>query len=495
MNRKEFIKLTSLTSGWIVAGGMGTFLNSCRKDNVMMRTAIKVKEGSFSKALTFPGLLNKGASLTSFATVAQLVGEKSTSVWTYNGSCLGPTIEINKGDNFSTKYINELSEESVIHWHGLLLPSDMDGHPDNTVFPGNSFDYNFPIIQRAGAYWYHPHTHMKTARQVYMGLAGFFIVRDSEELSLNLPSGANEIPLAIQDKRFFHDYSINYNPTMDDVMTGYLGDAIIVNGTFAPYHEVKAEWYRLRILNGSNARIYNLNFSNGNTFYIIGNDGGLLPAPIQATSVLLAPGERCDLLLDLSSGNIGDEIYLQNNVFNGDNFQGADSFKILKFKITQKGSNSFTLPSSLSLINPIQVLPTTFVRNFDISNASGGAHAQHGAGSGMMEHKINGKAFDMKRIDAVVNAGDTEVWHFDNSMGNEPHPMHMHGVQFQVISRTGGRSQLFPVEGGWKDTVLVMAKEQVKVAVTFPNYKGKFLMHCHNLEHEDSGMMINFEIQ
>jgi len=313
-----------------------------------------------------------------------------------------------------------------------------------------------------------------------------FIVRDEEEAALNLPSGEFEIPLIIQDKRFSGS-SLDYSPTEDEIMKGYLGEEILVNGIHSPYVSVEAGWYRLRVLNGSTARLYKLAFSNNLDFYIIGSDGGLLAAPQKVSSQLLAPGERLDILVNFSSTSPGKSFYLESRKYSEYDEQGRQEFNILKFTVDRTSNRSFTLPTMLSTITPIPTASAVATRIFDISAAGAG----HGGGGG---HAINGKMFDMHRVDETVEAGSTEIWEFDNRMGDEKHPMHIHGVQFQLLERKGGRNSITAAEKGWKDTVLVMPGEKVRVIMTFPLYTGVFVFHCHNLEHEDDGMMLNFKI-
>jgi FtsP/CotA-like multicopper oxidase with cupredoxin domain len=279
---------------------------------------------------------------------------------------------------------------------------------------------------------------------------------------------------------------------MGEVMTGYMGETIIVNGVASPFAEVKTKYYRLRILNGSNARIYNLALSNNADIIIIGNDGGLLKNPVTVKNILLAPGERLDALVNFAGLNPGTEVFLQSSAFsNGGNAQGEQGFKILKFKVTQSESDTFILPAQLSSFDPINPSSSSRTRNFIINGMqmSGGMNMNM---SGI--HKINGKIYDRNRIDETVSANTTETWVFDNSQGNEPHPMHLHGVHFQVMERRGGRGQLIPSEGGSKDTVLVLPGETVRVLVPFAELKGVFVFHCHNLEHEDDGMMLQYQL-
>jgi blue copper oxidase len=275
-----------------------------------------------------------------------------------------------------------------------------------------------------------------------------------------------------------------------------MGSNILVNGVYSPFKDVKTRNYRLRVLNGSNGRIYNLALSNGVSFSVIGSDGGLLPSPRTVSSLLLGPGERADLIVDFSNYAIGTELFLESKTFSAGATQGTQSFKIMKFKVTQKDKDSYTLPATLSAINSISKGNAMKTRSFDISNGGMGNMGGMGNGGMMMKgmHRINNKVYDHSRIDETVQSGSTEIWVFDNSLGNEPHPMHIHALQFQVLERSGGRNGLIPTEGGWKDTVLLLPGEKVSVIMTFGQNKGKYVLHCHNLEHEDDGMMLQFEI-
>jgi blue copper oxidase len=502
MERRDFIKRGSMTAilGLIAPS---ILLESCRKSSMKMDSfsQVKVIEGLFNTILPIPSSVNAAGinSLTAQRAIASIIKNKSTNVYGYHGGILGPLIKVNNGDMLAINFTNNLSEETNVHWHGLLVPQNMDGHPDNVVSAGGSYQYNFSINQRAGLYWYHPHPNMKTARQAYMGLAGFFIVNDAEETALNLPSGNYELPIVIQDKRFYPDYSLNYSPNSGDKMNGFFGQYIVVNGVYSPSKDVDTCWYRVRVLNGSTARIYNLALSNGATFHVIGSDAGLLSVPENVSSILLSPGERIDLLINFSSYTLGTEIFLQSNSFSGSDVQGSDSFKIMKFNVTQQVSNSFSLPSSLSSIIPIPASQATTTRTWilgEMNMGSGNMGGMSDSSGGMnMQHTINDKTYQSNEILASVNAGSTEIWEIDNSKNTEIHPMHIHGVQFQILERIGGRNSLIASEKGWKDTVLLMPNEKIKLIMTFPQNKGKFLIHCHNLEHEDSGMMVNFEIK
>jgi blue copper oxidase len=498
MERRKFLKSGGLVSiASLVIPSL--IIESCKKKSMDMNhvlgSSISIKEGSFNTLLPVPSFVkpNEISMFSAQNTSSQLIKGQTSSVYGYHNSILGPMIKANNGDSISINFMNQLTEETNIHWHGLVIPQAMDGHPDHIIPSGSSFNYQFNINQRAGMYWYHPHPEMKTSKQVFMGLAGFFIVNDVEEENLNLPKNEFEIPLVIQDKRINSDYSLNYTPTETDKMNGYLGQYILINGLHSTYKEVESTYYRVRILNGSTARIYNLALSTNAQFTVIGSDGGLLSTPEKVSSLLLAPGERIDILIDFSGLSIGSEVYLQSNTFDGASIQGTEQFKLLKFLVTKKSNQSFTIPTLLSTITPINTSPSLKVRTWVL----GGGMSGMGSMPGMtmnMPHTINDKTYVSSEILASVKAGDTEIWEIDNSMNTEIHPFHIHGVQFQVLSRTGGRGQLIASEKGWKDTVLLMAYEKVRVIITFPQNKGKYVIHCHNLEHEDSGMMVNYEI-
>ncbi|MEO7989292.1 MAG: multicopper oxidase domain-containing protein [Chryseolinea sp.] len=488
MKRREFIKSTGLSTISALVGS-SLLLKACHTEEDMIGEPNWIVEGGFDRPLLIPPTVSSNVQLTSQSISDEMLTGKMTSILSYRDGLLGPVIKTTTGDTITVQLLNNLSEETNIHWHGLILPENMDGHPKDVFTSGESFNYVLPIQQRAGTYWYHPHPHESTARQVFMGLAGMFIVTDSEEASLNLPSGDADIPLIIQDKRFSGP-SLDYSPTDDEIMTGYLGEQILVNGIFSPYLTVNKGWTRLRFLNGSTARVYNLALSNGLSFHVIGTDGGLLSKHETTQGIILAPGERADVLVDFSSLTIAQEFFLVSNKFSKYNLQGRQEFNILKFKVGSNAPVSFTLPPTLSDINIIPTSSSVKMRSFDIASMIGG----EGGHGGMGRHSINGKIFEMDRIDETVEAGTTEIWEFDNRTGDEIHPMHIHGVQFQVLERMGGRNQIIATEKGWKDTVLLMPGEKVKLIMTFSDYTGLFVLHCHNLEHEDDGMMLNYKI-
>ena len=410
-----------------------------------------------------PTVAPTSLQLTAAPATVDLGDGRAAKAWAYNGGLPGPTLQARTGDTATITLTNGLvSQPTITHWHGMLVDHANDGHPMMAVAAGGSYDYSFPIRNRAALNWYHPHPHMMTGEQVAMGLAGAFIVRDGEEDGLGLPGGSREVPLVIRDTSLDKAGNLQYQPRSG----GYLGNLPLVNGTRDAYLDVDAALYRFRVLGGANARIFRLALSNGAPFTLIGNDGGLLKAAVSVAEIDLAPGERVDVLVDFRGLSAGTKVMLR------DLRAGWD---LLELRVTQAVTDSSTLPTALSTITSLSSPVVTREFSFD----------------GMS--KINGLEYDMNRIDFTVPFGQVERWRFTTN-GNAPHPVHVHGASFQVQSRSGGRNRLFPWESGWKDTVLLEDRESVEILIRFDAYKGVYLMHCHKLEHEDMGMMSNFEV-
>ncbi len=470
-------------------------------------------------------------ALTAAPATVSLFSGQPTQVWQFSGkvlsgdanalqpvpnSYLGPTFRVKKGQRLNVTFTHDLPQKSIVHWHGLHVPAEMDGHPQYAINQGEQFDYSYDILNRAGTYWYHPHPHGITGPQVYAGMAGFFIVHDEEEQALGLPSGEFDIPLVIQDRVFDADNQLVYRPNgMMDQMMGFLGDQILVNGQPDFTLPVATRPYRLRLLNGSNSRIYKLGWSDGSPFTVIGTDGGLLEKPVQRPYITLAPAERVVLWVDFSNRAIGDRITLKSLPFvspaggmgggmmggGGSALELGDPFDILTVSVEKKSDDRLTLPARLSTIERIS--PNDAVATKTITLAMRPPNGW----------TLNGRSFQMTAVapEERVKLDTIEIWEFVNSGGGRgmmgggmslPHPMHMHGEQFQVLDRQisrGGKvawqslSEGF-VDEGWKDTVLVMPGEKVRVIRRFSDFTGLFLYHCHNLEHEDMGMMRNYEI-
>lgn len=407
----------------------------------------------------------------------EFIEGQETETLGYNGDYLGPIIRVDKGDDVKINVANTLDEPTTVHWHGLEVPGEMDGGPHQVVDPKSSWQPYFTIDQPAATLWYHPHLLHKTGEQVYKGLAGLFYIEDEKSKELNIPKehGVNDIPLVVQDKRFTQDGQIPYELGMRDVMDGFKGDTVLVNGAIAPELDVKSEVVRLRLLNGSNARAYDFNFSDNLAFYQIASDGGFLENSIEMHEVSLAPAERAEILVDFSDYNTGDKVVLRDG-----------SYEVMTITITEESDSSSSIPEELVDIVQYDRDDVVTTRDFVMS------------GMGPMV-AINGKQMDMDRIDEYLNLNELEEWVVTNESagmgmmsGEMPHPLHVHGVQFQVIERNGGEPPLN--EQGWKDTVMVESGEEVRLLVKFKQ-KGLFMYHCHILEHEDAGMMGQFLVE
>jgi spore coat protein A len=448
-----------------------------------------------------------------------------TRVWTYDGTYPGKTIEARTGLPVTVTWRNDLRTiedgqlrtthalavdtclhgpdqtgdvpYTVVHLHGGHVPADSDGHPDDAFPPGGSSAvYTYPNNQPAATLWYHDHALGLTRLNVYMGLAGFYLVRDAVEDSLDLPRGQYEVPLAIQDRSFNPDGSLRYP---DMYMEHFHGDFAVVNGKVWPYFEVKRGKYRFRVLNGCNSRTLTLALDNGATFWQIGTDGGLLPAPVALTSLTLTPGERADIVVDFAPYPAGTEIILTNSAPAPYPSGGGPALpQIMKFIVLPGGGFTNPLPSVLATVAPIPESEAVEFRELSLIRVP---HPPCG-GHGTM-WTIDGLMWD--DITEVPILGTTEVWSFINRSGMS-HPMHLHLVQYQILDRQdfmiqagdvvpiGPRMPPAPNEMGWKDTVRADPWQITRVIARFQNYTGRFPYHCHILEHEDNEMMRQFEV-
>ena len=475
-------------------------------------------------------------SITAAEKTVQILSGAQTRVWSYEGQLLsgsgvtvqnlpgnylGPILRVQSGIKLRMYFNNNLAEDSVVHPHGLHVPEDCDGQPMQAIGPGETKIYEFQVIDRAGPYWFHPHPHMRTAEQVLMGLAGLFYVTDADE-QLAVPGaseGLYDLPVIIQDRTFDSGNQFLYNPNQ---MWGYLGERILVNGAVNASFSVEPHAYRLRVVNGSNARTYKLAWSNGMPLNVIGTDGGLLPAVETRNYVMVMPGERVDLWADFSSlarrsvvlkslafdargmggggghggmGMGGDGMEIDGMGGGGGGGMGLMNgapFNILTVNVGRRATST----PQLGPLPPLMV-------HFDPSNVPNFYDPRpFTLEMRRMVWTINGRVYEMDQVadDEMVDLGETMAWEWINN-SPIPHPMHIHNVQFQVVNRTPPSDMSTYntinqglIDSGWKDTVLVWPGEQVEVAMMFMPYAGMYMYHCHILEHEDMTMMRNYMI-
>ena len=423
--------------------------------------------------------IGNGLKTKFWSYTGKLIKGPKNTLQTINGSYLGPTIEVKSGDKVRIIFKNELSESSIIHWHGLDVSHENDGHPHNAIGTDQTYQYDFVVENRAGTYWYHPHPHGRTGFQVYQGLAGLFVVRDKEEEKLNLPSGDQELNLVFQDRYFNEEGQLEYRRSM----MGAFGNKLFINGTSQKKFNVKQGLYRIRLLNGCNARIFNIAINNGQEITQIGSDGGLLDRINKLDRFYFAPAERFEFLLDFSKFLPGDIIKIESLPL----VEGRGTkYTIMEFEVSDEVGVVFKEPLKLSnytKIDPNEAINLNSPKVFELIPKRG------------VGWTINGNGYEADSYEKyeIIKFGNTEVWEFYNPTGM-PHPMHIHGTQFQVLKRNSGQLQGC-LDHGWKDTVLVLPGDRVQVIKRFNTYKGTFLYHCHNLEHEDMSMMRNFKIE
>jgi FtsP/CotA-like multicopper oxidase with cupredoxin domain len=413
---------------------------------------------------------------------SELIPGTTTETWGANGSYLGPTLRAWRGDDVVVHVNNDLPETTTLHWHGMHLPAAADGNPHQPIAPGDTWSPSWRIDQPAATLWYHPHPHGQTADHIYRGVAGLFLLDDPGAVS-GLPSeyGVDDIPVILQDKRFDGDGSLDMGtPLLSSV--GQLGDTILVNGTYNPHVEVHDELVRLRVLNASNGRVYNLGFDDDRTFDLVGTDGGLFPQPHEINRVQVSPGERVEIVARFTAG---ERTVLRSyppdlglNFVQGRFSGGDDRFDLLEVRAADELTESASLSDTIAddeLPDPHDAVTT---RQFELNGSS----------------RINDERMDPARVDTVVAVGTTEIWEVNNGSGN-PHNFHVHDVQFRIVDYDGEPPP--PRLTGPKDTVFLPPGTTARLAVHFSDYTDPttpYMLHCHVLRHEDNGMMAQFTV-
>ncbi|MFJ9950316.1 multicopper oxidase family protein [Kitasatospora sp. NPDC091207] len=537
MNRRRFLGIGAAVVG---TGAMGAFAGPSAarllaegRPGRLLSSAAQLP-AAFQLPLPLPPVLRpvRSDGTTDYYEITQQTARLEilpglrTEAWTYGGSFPGPTLAVRAGRQSVVRHRNQLPVPSVVHLHGGHTPADSDGYPVDLLLPvggggaraaqgmagmagmpgmahpadlladpsaapvGRTAEgertYTYPGRQRAATLWYHDHRMGFTGPGIWRGLAGFHLVHDDEEDALPLPRGERDLPLMLADRSFAEDGSFSY-PALDatlavpgvtdDYMTGVLGDVILVNGAPWPRLTVDRARYRLRLLNASNARLYRLELdpqpSGGDALVQIGGDGGLLEAPVAHDAVEIAPAERFDVVVDFSRYPPGTTVRLMNR------FGSDRTAEVMLFDVSSRTvTDDSTVPERLCTLERLDPAAAVTTRTFGFRRSRDNGWT------------INNQPYEPGRSLARPALGSTEIWRFFTDVH---HPVHLHLDPFQVLSRNRGAPGRY--DGGWKDTVDLRPAETVEVLVRFTDYPGTYMLHCHNLEHEDMAMMADFVVE
>ncbi|HUI52443.1 MAG TPA: multicopper oxidase [Terriglobales bacterium] len=438
---------------------------------------------------------------------------QSTRLWGFEGGSPGPTLETRSGQGMLVEWANDLPQahflpidhgihgaekdkpdvRAVVHLHGGKVGPESDGYPEDWYTPGKSATYFYPNEQDAAMLWYHDHTLGINRLNVFAGLFGVYLIRDKVEEALDLPRGRYEIPLVICDRMFDKDAQLYY-PVSEDPhgvwISEFAGDAFLVNGKLLPYLEVEPRKYRFRVLNASNSRFFDLKLSNGQEFHQIGSDQGLLPAPVPLKDLQLAPAERADLIVDFA-GRAGEQIILKN-----------ESFQVLQFRVAKLAvAPEKPLPATLRSV--ARIAESSAIRTRELALVEVDDQIARPMQMLLNNARWHDPITEKPLLDSV------EIWSLINT-SDDSHPIHLHLVKFQVLDRRnferfaytskGVLRYLGPVtppdpnEMGWKDTVTAPAGMVTRIIVRFEGFTGRYVWHCHILEHEDNEMMRPYDV-
>lgn len=486
MTRRRIPRRTRAAVGSVVVLAATTALAGC---GAIPGTVFPVADQEFATELAIPPLATSRVvdgtrvfELTAQEGTSSFLPDVETPTWGYDGAYLGPTLRAERGERVAVEVTNSLDETTSVHWHGMHLPAEMDGGPHQEIEPGATWRPTWEIDQPAATLWYHPHPHGATEEHVYRGLAGMFILDDDASRAAELPHeyGVDDVPVIVQDKRIGDDGELELGD--DGGEPGTLGDVVTTNGTVGAYHEVTTERVRLRLLNGSTARTYDLGFGD-REIDLVATDGGLLDAPVRTSSVRLAPGERAEVVVTMRPGETA-----RLRSFDVDlggvaapfAMGGNDTFDVLELRAASTLDPSPAPswePSSHAPDDELHESDATVTRQFELD-----------------ERTINGERMDMGRIDEVVTVGATEVWEVRNNLPM-PHSFHVHDVQFRILAVDGEAPPA--ALAGRKDTVYLEPRRTYRLLLRFEDYTDPqvpYMFHCHMLLHEDEGMMGQFVV-
>tara|TARA_B110000037_G_C17074022_1_gene487049 strand:+ start:208 stop:1659 length:1452 start_codon:yes stop_codon:yes gene_type:complete len=481
MKRRQLIKTAAFSSIYLSAGCFGE--NKTDTSTLLIDTS-NTDSTATPNLLFIPPLLDpspdqngvKQFDLTIQSATHSFFDGIETESYGINGSYLGPTLRVELGDKVSINYTNQLNEVTTMHGHGMHVPANMDGGPHQIIEVGATWSAQYTVKQKACTNWYHPHQMGKTAEQIYKGLAGVIILEDAETLTHPLPKtyGVDDIPLVLQDRFFDENGQFDYSPTHMEIMRGYKGDIFIANGQIEPIFAATTTLLRIRLLNASNAGVYNLSFTDNHPFKQCAGDNSLLERPVEMSSLLLTPGERAEIIVDLSSF-VGETITLTET---------TENKAFLHIQVSASLTNSTSIPTELTILNRWSETDAVQTRHFTLSGSQGQLY-------------INNKQMDITRIDQRLILNQIELWEIENQMQMD-HNFHIHASHFLVLSRNGNPAEVQDNCKGYKDTVHVPPSETVRIIVKMSDYEdpdGKYMFHCHFLEHEDAGMIGQFIVE
>ncbi|MYY83289.1 MULTISPECIES: multicopper oxidase domain-containing protein [unclassified Streptomyces] len=404
---------------------------------------------------------------------AEILPGLTTDVLTYDGHFPGPVIRARSHRPVAIRQRNRLTVPTAVHLHGSSVPADSDGDPMDVIEPGTDRVYHYPNRQPHAPLWFHDHAHHLEAENVYRGLSGSYLLTDAAERALPLPRGRYEVVIALRDARFDAQGQLAY------AMGDRGRNTLLANGVPYPYFQVAARKYRLRLLNASNQRRFELRLADGSPLIQIGSDGGLLTAPHTTDRIALSAGERADVVVDFSRYPVGTSVVLKNTTGTG---PAEEIGEILRFDVVRTAPDPSRIPGRLRTLPPLPRPDTerTVVLRMDEGGEHPGAY-------------IDEKEYDPQRVDARVKFNSSEVWTVTNANARAEHNFHLHLVQFRVLERAGRPPE--PGEGGLKDTIHLAPGETVRLQAVFDSYRGRYLYHCHMFEHGVRGMMATMHIQ
>ena len=441
----------------------------------------------------------------------------STPSMGFNGDILGPTLIMNAGDNVQLNVLNSLGEETTVHWHNLHVPPEDDGGPHSVIYPNETYNPEFEVLDKASTYWYHPHLHHETFNQVSLGLAGMIIVKDAEEAALTLPRtyGVDDFPLIMQTKAILEDTISLFNSLANGGTSGGLNNndsTFVMNGTRNATLDVPRQVVRFRLLNGATHRVFFVGLSDNSNFDQIGSDGGLLSTPVSLNRVMIAPGERAEILVDFTTFTLGSDVQLVSynselpegyfgSVKNNANSSGGNpewydanplngnDVDLMNFIVVgPTGSPVTSIPSSLASVSPI-LESSANVTRVKYLHSNGGTGPRIGT-----DPNGNNPLFDIDVVNDTIKLDDTEIWEIHGDP-KKSHPFHIHDIQFFILTIDGSSPP--PNLQGRKDVVTIPPGEVVRVIAKFNDFAGDtpYMYHCHILPHEDLGMMGQFIVK